>query len=77
MGLVWFTTAPPIPDGFKISADWQMLRGNTALSISPIYLTDFKQLAVESLVTVWCQYAYSAFCLQWLAVGWAMIVGKE
>src|SRR5688500_16091806 len=30
-----------------------------------------------SIITVWCHFAWSAFCLQWLAIGWAMIVGDE
>jgi hypothetical protein len=30
-----------------------------------------------SIITVWCHFAWSAFCLQWLAIGWAMVVGDE
>ena len=32
---------------------------------------------VEIAVRFWMSYAWSAFCLQWIAVSWAAVIGKE
>ena len=67
-GVSWFTTAPPIDPEFTKTLDYQFLKGRYALVPYPESANGSSGDHYE-LITTWCHFAYTAFCLQWFAIG--------
>lgn len=57
--------------GFENTADYAVLTGVTKFGV-----TDYAN-SMEPMMTFWMNYVWSAFCLQWVAIAWLMLIGVE
>lgn len=62
-----------VVDAFRRGcSDYKALRGDIRFGSYNEREADY-----AFIVRFWMHYAWSAFCLQWVAISWAAVVGKE